>query len=260
MHAKLGRFLIIAVIGGSGLGLWRQSELRARLRRELGPLREEHDAMERVREENRTLTMGQPSATELARLRDSQGTTAELRAEIARLQAKTRTAEEKLAAVSVERFVPGAKVSTTEWRNAGSDTWMATLETVLWAAAGGDLDAFAGNLLLSNRTKSQAIALLEKLPSALRQQLGTPEKLVAFFATKDVPLGTAELIDQVEFQARTGPTVHAFVKMTDPDGNTKDLRLRLTKAGNQWKLVVPEGVAEKCSALMKSPSAAFGPR
>lgn len=259
MNAKFGWLAIMGVICGSGVALWRQSEARERLDRELGRLRDQHRELARLREENERLALAQPSVVELARLRDDHAAIPQLRAEIDAMQSRVRTAAETLAKTSAERFAPGSKVPAGEWRNAGSATWTAALETVLWAAAGGDVDAFAGNLLLPSPGQKQAMALLDALPSAIREQFGTPEKLIAFFAIKDVPLGTAEVTETVELKSRGTPNVLAHVQLAAPDGKTKDLRLQLSWQSGSWKLVVPEGVIAKYSAMLKKPPTAAGP-
>ena len=52
MYAKFGWLAIMGVICGTGVALWRQSEARERLDRELGMLRDQHSELARLREEN----------------------------------------------------------------------------------------------------------------------------------------------------------------------------------------------------------------
>jgi hypothetical protein len=151
------------------------------------------------------------------------------------------------------RFETGSKVPCGEWRNAGTATSNATLETVLWAAAGGDVDRFAQCLSVpEGRVRERALALLESLPADVRGQYGTPERLVAFFAIKDVPLGTAQ-VAWWEKPPATPASAQVQVQLSIPDGPTKNLNLRFSQQGEEWKLVVPEAALTKYVSLLKRP-------
>ena len=195
-----------------------------------------------------------PAAEELECLRADHAAIPLLRSEIEALRARAQTAVEE--AKLSERFEAGSKVPYGVWRNAGTATSKATLETVFWAAAGGDTDQFARCLLLpEGRIRERAVALLENLPAAIRGQYGTPERLVAFFAIKDVPLGTAQVVGWDESPAAPS-SAQVQVQLSSADGQLKDLILRLSRQGAEWKLVVPEGAITRYSAMLKGKLAA----
>ena len=195
-----------------------------------------------------------PAAEELERLRADHAAIPRLRSEIEALRTRAQTAVEK--AKLSERFEAGSKVPYGVWRNAGTATSKATLETVFWAAAGGDIDQFARCLLLpEGRIRERAVALLGNLPAAIRGQYGTPERLVAFFAIRDVPLGIAQVARWDESPAAPS-SAQVQVQLSSADGQLKDLILRLSQQGAEWKLVVPEGAISKYSAMLKGKLAA----
>jgi hypothetical protein len=258
MNANFGWLVIVGVIGTGGFALWWQGETQVRLDRKLGQLREDHLEMARLREANRRLAAAQPSAADLDNLRADHAAIPRLRAEIDAMQARVRSEEAKLESLSPERFSAGSKVSAGDWKNAGAATPRATLETALWAAAGGDIDAFASCLLLSGgQTRQRATALLESLPAELRAQYGTPERLIASLAIKDVPLGAAQVIEWNEFKT---PASIALVQMqlSAPDGKANDVSLCFTTQSGGWKLDVPDSAIAKYSEMLKGPPVAAG--
>jgi hypothetical protein len=82
----------------------------------------------------------------------------------------------------------------TSWQNRGQSTVVATIETALWAAAGGDLTALQSLLQLDEPVRIKAEELLAQLPEATRANYTSAEQLLAAFATKFLPLGEAQLV------------------------------------------------------------------
>ncbi len=129
-----------------------------------------------------------------------------------------------------ERAVPAV-----QWRNAGQAEPVATIETALWAAAGGDLDVLAGAMQLDEGSRQKAAEFFARQPAALQREVGTPEKLIALLAAKDVPLGTAQVLTELPGPEQTKLTV----RTEDVGGNAKTLVLRLKNDGKNWRVVVP---------------------
>ena len=256
MQKTLAWLGIIAVVCAGGFLLWRQQATRLQLHQRVIELRIQSDELARLRQENRRLAAEQPAAAELNRLRADHAAIPRLRAEIDGLQARIRTAAEESTANASGRFAAGNKLPASDWKKAGTSTAQSGLETILWAAAGGDIDTFAQCLLLpEGRGRQQAVALLESLPATLREQYGTPERLVAFLAIKDVPLGTAQVVAWDERQTASSP-VEAQVQLSSPDGQTRDLILQFSNPGGGWKLVVPDAaIARYASVLKGAPTA-----
>lgn len=254
MQKTFGWLGVVGIICIGGGALWWQHQTQKQLHQQVVELRQQRADLPRQRGENQRLAATLPAAEELERLRADHAAIPRLRSEIETLRARAQTAVEE--AKLSERFAVGSKVPHGEWRNAGTATSKATLETVFWAAAGGDIDHFARCLLLpEGRTRERAVALLENLPAAIRGQYGTPERLVAFFAIKDVPLGAAQVVRWDESPAAPA-SAQVQVQLSSADGQLKDLILRLSQQGADWKLVVPEGAITKYSAMLKGKSAA----
>jgi hypothetical protein len=148
-----------------------------------------------------------------------------------------------------DRLSVGTVVPAADWRNVGSNTPPAALETALWAAAGGDVDAFATLLTFDGPARSAAQALLEGLPAEMRTRYGSPERLLAFLTIKDVPLGSAEV--KQWSGAAEGQVMMARLRLLAADGMQKDVVLPLTRQDQRWKLLVVERTVAKYGAMLK---------
>lgn len=255
MKTTLAWVAVFVITSAGGGALWWQHESQVRLQDELKEQGRQHGERVRLQEANGRLAAAQPTAVELDNLRSRHADISQLRAEITALRARERNAAAELAQRASERFAAGDKVSAGEWTNAGGATSRAALETVLWAAAGGDIDRFAQCLLVSDRTRQLAMQLLESFPAALREQHGTPERLIAFLACKDVPLGAAKIVAWDQVKTPTS-SEQVRLQLSNPDGATRDVLLRFAQQSDGWKLVVPEVAIAKYFTLLKGTSTA----
>lgn len=242
-------------VGGVGL-LWWQRAAMEPLGAEIVALRARSDEAARLRAEQNRLSALQVSTEELARLRADQAAAERLRAEVSALRAKLaeRPKAETPPAMEAGRFVAGRGVPASEWKNAGAATPGAALETALWAAAGGDVEAFAQRIFLDGKARDPARKLWESLPPAMRAELGSPERAIAFLSIKDVPTGEAKVR---EWMRSSGVLRPVEMALTSADGAGKEVRLLLVKAPDSadWKLMVtPAAVAKYAAMLKASPS------
>lgn len=252
MKPSTGWFAVgaMAVIGGALLA-WQQLQTVS-VEKELAPLRVQAGELSRLQAENERLRRSQLPPAEVEILRAERAAADRLRSDVAGMRSQIEAAERAFAdgSRSPVRFGVGSSVPAAEWKNAGAATPMATLESVLWAAAGGDVDAFAALLMIeTGKTLPAARALLATLPEAMRAQYGTPEKLIAFLAIKDVPLGTANVrrwsADPADRIAQTSVVLEAT------DGKKKEANLAFVRQGEAWRLLVMEGVVAKYAAQLK---------
>jgi hypothetical protein len=256
MHAKLGW----AVLGGLtfvvvGTLQW-QRMTRSPLSAEIEVLRHEESKLGKLRDEQKRLAALQVSPAELERLRADRVAVEKLRKEIDALRVRQKAVAETSAQPNGEgdQLVVGKIVPAAEWRNAGSSTAPAALETALWAAAGGDVNGFASLLLLNASARRAAQTLLDSLPAETRASYTTPEQLLAFLTIKDVPLGSAEVREWSGTPESSA--MMATVLLSPPDGPPRDVSLPLFRHENVWKLLVQEGVVAKYAAILKGQPAA----
>ena len=150
----------------------------------------------------------------------------------------------------------GVEMPAREWRNAGGATAAAALETVLWAAAGGDVEAFAKRIRFDAAARMAALELLRSLPPAEQSKHSSPEALMAYLTIKDVPAGTALVTN---WSGRSDITRSANVTLAAPGQQTKRAMLVFVRDGEEWKLRATEtAVAKYAAALREAPEKTAG--
>jgi len=222
------------------------------LRARVAVQRERASEHSRLEQEHQRLLAEQVPADELTRLRAERSAVAGLIAEIAAMKRRADEAARTPGVRSSTATVPLSPPSSLRegpldaglWRNAGQATPEAALESALWAAAGGNVDALARLLALDPDAQAKAAMLLAQLPPALRSELATPERLVALLTAGNVPLGRAEVLTQVPVGALADQT-QLSARLVDPAGKTRELALTLRVKSDRWQLVVPASAVEK---------------
>lgn len=163
---------------------------------------------------------------------------------------KQRDAEQKLAPPPppeprtdpAQPYEFGRNLRAEQWQNRGFATPENTLETVLWSAAGGDLDALKAALHFDATGRIEAEAVLAGLPAAARENYRTPEGLVTLFIAGDAPLGSLNVLSR----QNTGPdSAVAYAALTDTNGAIRQACLSFVRDGDRWRLVVPANAISK---------------
>jgi hypothetical protein len=150
-----------------------------------------------------------------------------------------------------ESSIRKQEVPAESWRNRGAQDPVSALETALWAAAGGDLDALANLLVLDAETQAAATVFLARLPEAMRQELGTPEKLVALFTAQAIPLGSARI--PVKFEEDDHTTL--VTQLFDTRGAMREVQISLRPDAGRWQLLVPRTAIDRFADTLRAPAA-----
>jgi hypothetical protein len=238
----VGMALAVGVIMASGYRRNAQMsavvEEQRQKKRELAALREEHAR----------LVAAQASLDEQSRTRDARRALPELRSRVMALNAKLRELDQP--AEKQNESTPCAEWSAAEWKNVGRATPVATTETALWAAVGGDIDVLAQTLVLDERGRTAAERLLAGLPETSRRAYVTPERLIALLAAKAVPAGaiTARVSDVVEMNQNE---TQLRVRLQDATGASESARLRLQRGTDGWRVVVTERAVGKYAEALR---------
>ena len=176
---------------------------------------------------------------------------------------------------AISTLTAGEWLPIREWKNRGQATVTATVETALWAAAGGDVEILKDLLQLDDSVRAKADAVLAHLPEASRAMYPSAEHLIAAFTTKSVPLGDVQLVwhhqpgpdDAVACvfvknaeanlaSASTTPLPEALPSkvppMAQPNHKTIATYLSLRRTEDRWRLVVPLTAIEKIAKELGS--------
>ena len=179
------------------------------------------------------------------------------------------------APVVPEAWATGEWTPVAAWKNEGRSTPRATVATLLWAAAGGDLAAVQTVLEFDDATRAKARAWFESLPPATRSLYATPEDLVAGVTTRNIPPTAAQLswFRQTDDEhaivgvmlAASGSSVLDPALVTEaanpseppsfakPNPNPLAvLALHRTPAG--WRVIVPGTAIDRMAKLLGAPA------
>lgn len=248
-------FLLICVLGT----VWSVEFVRARwLQRQLEDERDQVNELLRLRRQHDQLEAGQLSDAALATLRRS-----------AQMVGQTVVATEaKRTAPPAAVVALGEWAPVQAWKNAGDGTPEATLETALYAAAGGDVALFSRMIELPEEVRQKIDQARAKMTESNRALYPTAEDLVAALAIRGIPTGEAQLVWSQPAAADTSvaclflrnppPPIAAedpLTRETAPgpqgiappelprDANSKTVVLTLHhQPGTGWRLLVPPDV------------------
>ncbi|MES2695613.1 MAG: hypothetical protein V4773_19205 [Verrucomicrobiota bacterium] len=222
------------------------TELRGQLA-DQGDHRREVDALRREQDRLRTLK----------RSADEQ---IQFQADAAKHEAVTAPAQPE--GLSSEKWLPPGA-----WKNRGCATPSGTLETMLWAAAGGEVAALGDMLYFDGAAEAKINAIYAQLPAEARTQYVSPAQLFAAFTTAAIPIGDAQLV----WQRYNGSNeAEACVRITLPDhkpldssttsprsnldaligptwrlGQKNVANFTLRRSDGAWRLVVPASAVAK---------------
>jgi hypothetical protein len=253
MHANLRAFVIIAFLAAGILGVlgWQRSTARD-LRAELVRQRTHAAEMARHAEAtNRTHMQGNEEAIEQTR-------TDRLAVDqlITKLDALRQRAEafdearQRAQPTKEPHSIVGNVLAFTLWKNAGRATPEASLETALWASANGDIDTLSNLMVFDPEARHEAVTLFTELPANLRQEFVSPERLVAVLAAKDVPLGSAAILNQWPTPNETKLSVQIF----DAEGKHRKALLTARSDDAGWRFVVPTNAVKRYADWLRAPA------
>jgi hypothetical protein len=153
----------------------------------------------------------------------------------------------------------GEWLPPTAWKNRGYKTPIATVETMLWAAARGDIGSLREMLQFDDATATKAEELYGKSETS-RVFYASPQHLVAAFTAKGIPIGEAQLVwlnqhgadEAVAYLWINNPAAESSPEptaehSTDPkmpplgpaNKKTKAAYLTLHRTDDGWRVVVP---------------------
>ena len=248
--------LLLAVLAILGWQRRAANELRGELDRQRAVFARQQ-ALEQAEQQERQQAAARARAEELDRVLAERATVARLREELAALRhraAGTAVAREARAPAPARPSLVGNALVFSLWQNAGRATPEATLETGLWASVNGDIDTLTGLLLFDPEARNEAGALFARLPAALQQEFVSPERLVAVLAAKDVPLGSAAILNQYPAEKETKVAVQIF----DADNKHRMALLSLRPDEGGWRFVVPANAVKRYAAWLRAPAMVAG--
>lgn len=203
-----------------------------------------------LREAHAKLRAALPPENELTALRADRAAIVRLRNEIQAVRRGVEAREHPPSPATPVRAATllEAPLAAAQWRNVGHATPAAAVETLLWAAAGGDVERLAETLVQAPETRARAEALFASLPPDLRREHATPERLMALMTASVIPLGSAQVVAEV-------PNPQGTVLVTSlesPSGQSRMVALSLRTDGQAWRVELPPAAVERYAAQLRN--------
>lgn len=250
---KLGFGLGLAALVGGGAAVYLQHLDNRELRTEVALLRAEMQDGMRLTAARPNLAPAAASNTAAApeAIGAGAGELAALRKELAALRASTQEiakfAQMAQAAQAVKQLdkssesVASKIVPVGQLKNMGRNTPEAATETALWAATGGDVETLAGSLTFNADGRARADQWFASLSEGVRQQYGTPEKVIALLIARDAAnLTGMQVIGQKELTAHDTAVRIRFAS----EANTKDDNLVMHRMNDGWRMLLNDKAVE----------------
>jgi hypothetical protein len=232
----LGMVGAFAVVGGGVLFFQHQKAVLLRL--ELDELRHQREEVAQLRRENQQLAAQGVSPAELAALRDDHASLRRMRQEIDAIKSRPPAPAAGEAPSPAVRLVPA-----NEWQNAGRATAAASVESFLWAATHGDIDALIGMLdFQRGESRGKLEELFNGLPADVRERFGTPEKMFATLLAEKMASNVKAMAVIPLSESDPDPSNRQLallrVHYENFDGRQRDQPIILTRDSGGWRFIV----------------------
>lgn len=223
----------------AGLFLGLEKSRAAVLQLELARERAARRELAVQQEEHARLRALQPSAVALAELQHA----VEERAERQRAIDAGRAAR----AAEAPNLPLGEWLPPTVWQDRGRSTPAAAVETMLWAAMGGDTGRLQSLFHFDESTRAKLEQFFSALPASTRATYAAPEQLVAAFTARGIPMGEAQIV----WQQQSGPDeAVACVWVTNPPGPVPTSALENRSGDAKTPPMLPSNVKRSQALLL----------
>lgn len=229
---------LAAVSAAMVLTLHRKTE---RQRAALLHFRDDTRLIAKLEIEKKELLAIQTPAEELAQLRHDHEELARLKSALVKLRS-TRVYEEVMS-----RHSSNTKSTTTIReaapfsQDAGSRSPRATLESVIWAANSGNVEALAPLIAFTPTGRAEAETLFKRLPTDVQAEYGSPEKIYATLLAANLPLKLKSAATLSE-SAEDSDHATLAMRLERRAGQFHDVQFSFQRSEGGWKLIVPDHI------------------
>jgi len=246
---------IIAVVAIGGMVVWHHHETTSELRAEIATLRADVQALRaRPAEAKPSAALPNPeldaARAEIAQLQDQVAGLTKATQTLTRMAQSAPATPAAAAPASKYDGVPTRLKPIAALTNAGRQNPNAALETLLWAAAGGEVEAVADGIEFSPTGRERADQMFAQLSDDTRAKYGTPEKLLALMIAQNAATLTGmQVLGQREMDQPD--QVGMRIRFGNDQGQTKEDSFLLHRGTDgTWRLMVSENTVDKFSKQM----------
>lgn len=246
MKNTRGYFFILALTVVFGGGLFWKALANERLREEQAQLKARAVAAKSKAAKSNQQTSAM-IGEETQPSQQASAEAAELKESIEKLKAALNKPTSPVA------VKPLPKPVVERWKNQGLATPANTLESVVWAALGGEIDQLATMLVYDPESRAAADALYASLSPESRKYFPNAEKLLTSLIVSRVPtdLVNAKPIDQTSDNPDLVVASFQLQGSSKSSAEPRNVVFRFQRVGSDWKLVVPKTVVAEFQSSLK---------
>lgn len=247
---------VVLLVGSVGWLVW-QWRSGAVLRDEVAAVRTEAREIARLKVENARRAAGQISDEALKDLRADHEALERLRSELAKLKREADQRVEHPAVIKDEVEGAGPVRPAGEWREVGTASPMAALESALFAARSGQAQALEPLLLISSDGWHRIDDALKDVPYGKRTTGWPPARFVAGAMAQEFAVSSFQVLATDE----RGSNAVALNVRLGGAGATAEPRvvtLMLYKQEAGWRLIVPTDAVQHYLDQAKAAQAKSG--
>ena len=144
-----------------------------------------------------------------------------------------------------------AMVPSHQWSNVGFATPAGALETLNWAIANRDTNAFGNALIWDSQAKARADALFAAAPESVRQRYGSVDGLIYdWWLNNSTPVAAGRVLSQLEEGANE---VTLLEQHMYTDGRVRENTVQFQRDENgAWRQVVPQELMPKLEVVLNN--------
>jgi hypothetical protein len=262
--ANIKTILIGAVIAaGVSAPIIVQHQTNARLREQIEALRSQlsqtpQPQQAKVAADLAGLEQLRSNNAELLRLR---GEVTSLRQQVAsfannrnateQLKALKRSGEEEEGKALLAKSPEILLVPAHQWANVGFTTPAAAFQTLNWAVANHDTNAFAGALVWDAQARARADALFAAAPESVRQRYGTVDGIIFdWWLNNATPIAANRVLSQMD----EGPNETTLLEQhVYTDGRVRENTVQFQRDDNGgWRQVIPPELMPKLGVVLNN--------
>ena len=166
--------------------------------------------------------------------------------ELAKMAHEAATAQTLLAKSPDIPMIPAAS-----WKNAGFATPASALQTLNWAAANRDTNAFLNGVSWDPQARAQADALFAALPDSVRQQYGSVDGVIIdMMLSHATPVVAFRVLSQAD-QGPDDMTIAEQHQYTDDRVRENSVQFHRDENG-AWRQVLPPEMMPKVGVVINN--------
>ena len=250
------------IVAGVSAPLIVQHQTNARLREQIEALRSQlslslHPQQTNVATDPANLEQLRSNSAELLRLR---GEVTSLRHQVAtfatnrkdsteQMNALKRSGEEEAGKALLAKSPEIPLVPAHQWTNVGFTTPAAAFQTLNWAVANHDTNAFAGALVWDAQARARADALFAAAPESVRQRYGTVDGIIFdWWLNNATPIAANRVLSQMD----EGPNEATLLEQhVYTDGRVRENTVQFQRDDNGgWRQVIPPELMPKLAVVL----------